>query len=378
MVLRLPLIPGCNDDPREPGGHRRLRRPPGRTAHPGDALPCPGRGEVPCTGPGLPPRRPGPPRSGKRGWGQASARTVRRELSVTLLRPGKNPPEHPMIHTKAYAAPAAAQPLGPHEIDRRDVGPDDVLLDIAFCGVCHSDLHQVRDEWGQAAFPMVPGHEIVGRVAQVGAAGEGLQARRPGRSWLHGRFLPHLPRAAPEDQEQFCEKGAACTYNSTEMDRVTRTYGGYSSRIVVDRGLRAAHPAPPGPGRRRAPAVRRHHHLLAPAPLARRRGTPGGRGGPGRPGPHGGEAGRGHGRGGDHAQHLRRQGGRRPASGRGRLRPDLGPGHLQAPGRALRPDPRHRLRAPRPTTRTWAWCAWTAPWSCWGSPRRPPRWPPWP
>jgi D-arabinose 1-dehydrogenase-like Zn-dependent alcohol dehydrogenase len=73
-----------------------------------------------------------------------------------------------MIHANAYAAPAAAQRLGPHEIDRRDVGPEDILIDVAFCGVCHSDLHQVRDEWGQAAFPMVPGHEIIGRAAQVG------------------------------------------------------------------------------------------------------------------------------------------------------------------------------------------------------------------
>ncbi len=141
-----------------------------------------------------------------------------------------------MIHTKAYAAPAAAQPLGPHEIDRRDVGPEDVLLDIAFCGVCHSDLHQVRDEWGQAAFPMVPGHEIIGRVAQVGGR---VKAFMPGDLAGVGCMVDSC-RTCPEcaeHQEQFCAKGAAWTYNSTEMDRVTRTYGGYASRIVVDQAF---------------------------------------------------------------------------------------------------------------------------------------------
>ena len=73
-----------------------------------------------------------------------------------------------MIHAKAYAAPSATEALVPFELDRRDVGPDDLLIDIAFCGVCHSDIHQARDEWGHSLFPMVPGHEIIGRVAQVG------------------------------------------------------------------------------------------------------------------------------------------------------------------------------------------------------------------
>ncbi|MDR3672810.1 MAG: alcohol dehydrogenase catalytic domain-containing protein, partial [Holophaga sp.] len=80
-----------------------------------------------------------------------------------------------MIHTKAYAAPGAAKPLEPFEFDRREVGPQDVLIDIAYCGVCHSDIHQVKDEWGGSLFPMVPGHEIVGRVAQVGAQVKGFK-----------------------------------------------------------------------------------------------------------------------------------------------------------------------------------------------------------
>src|SRR5213082_2842628 len=74
-----------------------------------------------------------------------------------------------MAKTPAYAAPAAKKPLAPFIIDRREPGPRDVVIDILYCGICHSDLHQVRDEWGGSTFPLVPGHEIVGRVARVGA-----------------------------------------------------------------------------------------------------------------------------------------------------------------------------------------------------------------
>src|SRR5689334_5508852 len=73
-----------------------------------------------------------------------------------------------MIKTQGYAAPAAKAPLTPFAFERRDVGPTDVLIDIEYCGVCHSDLHQVKDEWGGSVFPMVPGHEIVGRISKVG------------------------------------------------------------------------------------------------------------------------------------------------------------------------------------------------------------------
>ena len=74
-----------------------------------------------------------------------------------------------MIKTSGYAAPNAGATLEPFSFDRRDVGARDVLIDIQYCGVCHSDIHQVRDEWGGSIYPMVPGHEIVGRVARVGA-----------------------------------------------------------------------------------------------------------------------------------------------------------------------------------------------------------------
>ena len=138
-----------------------------------------------------------------------------------------------MSKVAAYAAAAVKAPLAPTTIDRREPGPTDVVVESLFCGVCHSDLHQVRDEWGGAIFPMVPGHEIVGRVTHVGAqvknfkvgdiAGVGCMVDSCRRCDLCSRGF-----------EQFCVKGCAFTYNGTEMDRQTPTYGGYSSQIVVD------------------------------------------------------------------------------------------------------------------------------------------------
>ncbi len=138
-----------------------------------------------------------------------------------------------MIPVNAYAAASARAPLAPWSFERRDVGPDDVLIDVAFCGVCHSDLHQVRDEWGGSTFPMVPGHEIVGHVAEVGSA---VTTFAVGDRAGVGCFVDSCRECAPckADLEQFCEKGMSGTYNSTEQDKVTRTYGGYSTRIVVD------------------------------------------------------------------------------------------------------------------------------------------------
>jgi len=120
-------------------------------------------------------------------------------------------------------------------IDRREPGPEDVLIEILFCGICHSDIHQVRDEWSgalPALFPMVPGHEIVGRVKQVGKK---VTRFKVGDTAGVGCFVDSCRECDPcrRGLEQFCEKGAAWTYNGTEMDRTTPTYGGYSSQIVV-------------------------------------------------------------------------------------------------------------------------------------------------
>jgi uncharacterized zinc-type alcohol dehydrogenase-like protein len=138
-----------------------------------------------------------------------------------------------MTLAKAYAATSATAPLEPFQVERRAVGPHDVQIEIAYCGICHSDLHQVRDEWGGSKYPMVPGHEIVGKVTAVGAHVQGFKA---GDLAGVGCMVDSC-RTCPSCQrklEQFCEKGAAFTYNGTEMDRKTPTFGGYSSSIVTD------------------------------------------------------------------------------------------------------------------------------------------------
>jgi uncharacterized zinc-type alcohol dehydrogenase-like protein len=155
----------------------------------------------------------------------------------------------PKIH--AWGAAAAGKPLAPMAIERREPRPRDVVVDIQFCGVCHSDIHQARDEWSGSLFPMVPGHEIVGRVARVG--GE-VSKLRVGDLAAVGVFVASCRACASctDGAEQFCEKGPAFTYNGTEMDRKTPTYGGYATQIVVDErnvlrvpaGLEAAPAAP--------------------------------------------------------------------------------------------------------------------------------------
>lgn len=136
------------------------------------------------------------------------------------------------MNVAAYAAPALGKPLAPTHIDRREPGPDDVVIDILFCGICHSDIHQVRDEWGNASFPMVPGHEIVGKVSKVGA---NVKSFKPGDLAGVGCMVDSCRTCSQceEHHEQFCEKGSAQTYNSLEMDKKTPTFGGYSKKIVV-------------------------------------------------------------------------------------------------------------------------------------------------
>ena len=138
-----------------------------------------------------------------------------------------------MTKTPAYAAPAAGSPLAPFSIERREPGLHDVQIDILFCGVCHSDIHQARDEWSGALFPMVPGHEIVGRVSAVGRE---VTRFAVGDLAGVGCMVDSCRTCDPckRDTEQFCEAGAAFTYNGTEMDRKTPTFGGYSTRVVVD------------------------------------------------------------------------------------------------------------------------------------------------
>src|SRR5262245_4356872 len=137
-----------------------------------------------------------------------------------------------MPTVKAYAAVKARAPLTPYEITRRDPGPHDVVIDIRYCGVCHSDIHQARDEWGGSLFPMVPGHEIVGTVVTTGA---NVDKYKVGDTVGVGCFVDSCRRceACRALEEQFCA-GIVLTYNGLEKDRKTLTFGGYSKRIVVD------------------------------------------------------------------------------------------------------------------------------------------------
>ncbi|WP_324672203.1 NAD(P)-dependent alcohol dehydrogenase [Hymenobacter sp. GOD-10R] len=139
-----------------------------------------------------------------------------------------------MIPVKGYAAEAVKVPLAPFNFERREVGPHDVLIDIQFCGVCHSDLHQVRDEWGGSIFPMVPGHEIVGRISKVG---DHVTKFKVGDLAGVGCMVDSC-RTCPSCQEgleQYCETtGMVGTYNSREIESGAPTYGGYSNQIVVD------------------------------------------------------------------------------------------------------------------------------------------------
>lgn len=136
------------------------------------------------------------------------------------------------MSTLAYAAFSATAPLGPHTIQRRKTGAHDVRIDIKFCGICHSDLHHVREEWGTANFPQVPGHEIVGVVAEVGS---GVTKHKVGDHVGVGCFVDSCRTCSScqEDLQQYCEGGMIGTYGGTERDG-TPTYGGYSQGIVVD------------------------------------------------------------------------------------------------------------------------------------------------
>jgi len=139
-----------------------------------------------------------------------------------------------MLNTSAYAAVSAKSPLASHSIERREPGEHDVLINILYCGVCHSDIHQVRDEWGGAIFPMVPGHEIVGTVVRVG---DKVEKWKDGDTVGVGCFVDSCRKceACRDGEEQFCDEGMTLTYNGYERDGKTPTYGGYSTRITVNK-----------------------------------------------------------------------------------------------------------------------------------------------
>ena len=138
-----------------------------------------------------------------------------------------------MSATKAYAAQSATTPLTPFQFERREPGVHDVKIEILYCGVCHSDIHQVRNEWGGSMYPMVPGHEIVGRITAVGSQ---VSKFKVGDLAGVGCFVDSCRDCdnCKEGLEQYCENGMVGTYNSKEKVTNLPTYGGYSTQIVVD------------------------------------------------------------------------------------------------------------------------------------------------
>ncbi|MFG2380061.1 NAD(P)-dependent alcohol dehydrogenase [Streptomyces avermitilis] len=136
------------------------------------------------------------------------------------------------ITVAAYAAPAAKAPLERTTIERREVGEFDVLIDIKFAGICHSDIHQARDGWGEGIFPMVPGHEIAGIVAEVGS---GVTKFQVGDRVGVGCMVDSCRECenCKAGLEQYCVKGNVGTYNALDKNGEP-TYGGYSEKVVVD------------------------------------------------------------------------------------------------------------------------------------------------
>lgn len=135
---------------------------------------------------------------------------------------------------KAYGAKSSNDELVPLDIIRRDVGSSDVKIDILFCGVCHSDIHTVNNDWGGSKYPVVPGHEIIGRIVEVGDA---VKSFKKDDLVGVGCMVDSCHSCSPckADQEQFCEKGATFTYNSKDKHLDDqRTFGGYSTSVTVD------------------------------------------------------------------------------------------------------------------------------------------------
>lgn len=133
---------------------------------------------------------------------------------------------------EAYAAQSATAPLAPHAIERREPRPDDVVIEILYCGVCHSDIHMARNEWHNSTYPLVPGHEIIGRAVQVGPQVSKFQV---GDLVGVGCMVDSCQECDPCEQglEQYCAKGCTGTYNDKDRHDHLPTYGGYSERIVV-------------------------------------------------------------------------------------------------------------------------------------------------
>ena len=143
------------------------------------------------------------------------------------------------MKTRGYAALSARAPLEPFSFERRSLRADDVAFDIAYAGICHSDIHQAREEWGTALFPMVPGHEIVGTVTEIG---KDVTRFKIGDRIGVGVFIDSCRTCdnCKKGMQQYCYQGMTGTYNGYERDKKTIAFGGYSNNFVIQQeyGLR--------------------------------------------------------------------------------------------------------------------------------------------
>ena len=137
------------------------------------------------------------------------------------------------MQVAGYAAPSAKAPLEPFDVPRRDLGPHDVSIDIQYSGICHSDIHQAREEWFTSIFPMVPGHEIAGLVSAVGSDVTKYQVGDRVGVGCNVGSCGSCP-TCQKGEQSYCSVQIAPTYNGYEMDGVTPTYGGYAKNVVTD------------------------------------------------------------------------------------------------------------------------------------------------
>ena len=146
------------------------------------------------------------------------------------------------MNTRGYAVMEAKQALVPFQFNRRELGAHDVALDILYAGICHSDIHQAREEWGPAIFPMVPGHEIVGIVTEIGSS---VSKFKVGDRIGVGVFIDSCRKCEPckSGLQQYCDEGMTGTYNGMERDGKTVAYGGYSNGFVIDQDYAVTIPA---------------------------------------------------------------------------------------------------------------------------------------
>ncbi len=137
------------------------------------------------------------------------------------------------MKSKGLAALSPGAPLTPFDFNRRDLGAQDVAVEIAYAGICHSDIHQVREEWGSAIFPMVPGHEIAGRVNAIGSS---VSKFAVGDLIGVGVFIDSCRTCAScqSGLQQYCVEGMTGTYNTYERDGTTIAFGGYSNNFVIN------------------------------------------------------------------------------------------------------------------------------------------------